>query len=292
LAAVLFVIPAAAQVDFTGEWSPLYHENAPERGPGPELGDYTEFPLNDAARLQADSWDADRISVVQEYQCRPHGPDYGIRSLGTLRITREIDRATQRDVAFHLHLLAWDTERVIYLDGRPHPPEWAPHTWQGFSTGEWEGNMLTIRTTHLKTNYMRRNGIPRSDKATATEHWVRHGDYLTIITVQEDPVFLTEPVVRSQNWALDPGQHIGIFGCEYAPELPRPAGEVPHHLPDANPYLREFADWYGLPFEATRGRAEALYPEYRERIREMGYRPPEKCDRYCACTTLFNCALR
>jgi hypothetical protein len=36
-----------------------------ERGPGAELGDYTELPINDAARLQADSYDADRISVVR-----------------------------------------------------------------------------------------------------------------------------------------------------------------------------------------------------------------------------------
>ena len=53
---------AFAQVDFSGEWAPLYHENGPERLPGPELGDYTELPINDAARLRADSWDADRIS--------------------------------------------------------------------------------------------------------------------------------------------------------------------------------------------------------------------------------------
>ena len=217
LLAALAALPARAQIDFTGEWSPLYHENAPERGPGPELADYTEIPLNDAARLQADSWDADRISVVQEYQCRPHGSDYALRGLGNLRITREIDSATQRDVAFHMHLLAWDSDRVIYLDDRPHPPDWAPHTWQGFSTAKWEGNMLTVTTTHLKTNYIRRNGIPRSDQAISTEHWIRHGDYLTIVTVIEDPVFLTEPLVRSDNWYIDPGQHIGIFGCEYAP---------------------------------------------------------------------------
>ena len=80
---VLFAgVPASAQVDFTGEWAPFYHEDAIERGPGAELGDYTELPINEAARLQADSYDADRISVVEEYQCRPHSPDYGFRSLG------------------------------------------------------------------------------------------------------------------------------------------------------------------------------------------------------------------
>ena len=126
-----------------------------------------------------------------------------------------------------------------------------------------------------------------SDQATLTEHWTRHGEYLTITTVIEDPVFLTEPLVRSDNWYLDPGQHIGIFGCEYAAEVPRPAGTVPHHLPGTNPNLNEFANWYGLPFEATRGGAETLYPEYRSKI--TPYNPPARCTRYCHCTSLFNC---
>ena len=237
LFAILTMAPAFAQVDFSGEWAPLYHEDGPERLPGPELGDYTELPINDAARLRADSWDADRISVVEQYQCRPHGSDYSMRGLGNLRVTREIDLATQRLIAFHTHMLAWDSERTIYMDGRPHPPEYANHTWQGFSTGVWEGNMLTITTTHLKENYIRRNGVPRSDQAIVTEHWTRHGDYLTAVTVIDDPVFLTEPLVRSDNWYLDPGQHIGVFGCEHAPELPKAEGAVPHHLPGTNTFL-------------------------------------------------------
>ena len=289
LAAALVAAPGLAQIDFSGEWAPLYHEDAPERLPGPELADYTELPINAAARLRADSWDADRISVVQEYQCRPHASDYGMRGLGNLRIWRDIDTASQKTVAFHTHMLAYDNERTIYLDGRPHPPDYAMHTWQGFSTAVWEGNMLTITTTHLKENYMRRNGVPRSDQAIFTEHWMRHGNYLTITTVIEDPVFLTEPLVRSDNWYLDPGQHIGLFGCEYAAELPRPEGTVPHHLPGANPFLHEFADWYGLPYEATRGGAETLYPEYRDKMGK--YNPPDHCTRYCRCTTLFDCQL-
>jgi hypothetical protein len=187
-------------------------------------------------------------------------------------------------------MLAWDSERTIYMDGRPHPPEYANHTWQGFSTAVWEGNMLTITTTHLKENYMRRNGVPRSDQATVTEHWMRHGDYLTVVTVIDDPVFLTEPLVRSDNWYLDPGQHIGIFGCEHAPELPKAEGAVPNHLPGTNPFLREVSEWYGLPYEATRGGAETLYPEYRQKLNT--YKAPPKCDRYCTCTTLFDCNLR
>ena len=289
VAVMLAAAPAFAQIDFSGEWAPLYHEDGPERGPGPELGDYTEIPINDVARMRADSWDADRISVVTELQCRPHGADYALRGLGNQRVWREIDTDTQRLIAFHMHWLAWDSERTIWMDGRPHPAETAPHTWQGFSTGVWEGNTLTITTTHLKANYLRRNGLPRSDQAVLTEHWTRHRDYLTIVTVIEDPVFLTEPFVRSDNWFLDPGQRLAIFGCEYAAEVPKPEGTVPHHLPGTNPNLREFSEWYGLPFEATRGGAETLYPEYRSKL--SGYKPPATCERYCTCTGLLTCNL-
>src|ERR1041385_4801264 len=104
LVLLLAPAPLAAQVDFSGQWLPAYHEDAPERLPGPELGDYTGLPLTDAARLQADSWDADRISVVSEYQCRPHSSDYGMRGLGNLRIWSELDPANQSLIAFHTYM--------------------------------------------------------------------------------------------------------------------------------------------------------------------------------------------
>ena len=47
-----------AQRDLTGHWSQRFHEDLPERGAGPEIGDYTGMPINDAARLRADTWDA------------------------------------------------------------------------------------------------------------------------------------------------------------------------------------------------------------------------------------------
>jgi hypothetical protein len=278
--------PVAAQVDFTGQWAPLYHEDTIERIPGPELGDYTGLPLNEAGRLRADTWDADRISIVQEYQCRPHSADYALRGLAPLRVSAEYDDATQRITAFHTYIGAYENRRTIHLDGRPHPPEYAAHTFQGFSTGAWNGNLLTIRTTHLKPNYIRRNGVPRSAKAELTEHWARHGDYLTVTSVLEDPAFLTEPLVRSQTWFLDPGQQAGLFPCEYLSEVPADPGTVPHHLPGENPHLQEYSDWYGVPVEGARGGADTLYPEFRSRMR---YTPPPRCERFCTCTGFGDC---
>src|SRR5262245_15656155 len=122
---------SSAQFDFSGPWAPLYHEDYPERIPGPELGDYMGIPINDAARLRADSYDADRISVVAEYQCRPHGADYSMRGLANMRVDNIIEPDTQRLVAIHTRMNFQEMERTIWLDGRPHPPELAPHTFQG-----------------------------------------------------------------------------------------------------------------------------------------------------------------
>ncbi len=211
----------AQDVDFSGAWTPLYHEDGPERLPGPELGDYTGIPVTDAARLRADSYDADRISVVTEYQCRQHSADYSMRGLATLRIDSEVDPATQRLIAFHTRIGFQAMDRTIWLDGRSHPPPEGVHSWQGFSTGVWNGNVLTITTTHLKAYYLRRNGIPTTPNRTLTEHWMRHAEFLTVVTIIDDPAMLTEPLVRSQSWVLDPGQRMGATQCEYVHRAPR-----------------------------------------------------------------------
>ena len=44
--------PAVAQVDPSGEWAPRFHEDQPERIPGPDIGDYLGLPINAAARLR------------------------------------------------------------------------------------------------------------------------------------------------------------------------------------------------------------------------------------------------
>ena len=285
LAAFLFVLPgerAIAQVDLSGNWVPLYHEDYPERIPGPENGDYSGIPINEAARLRADSYDYSRISAVTQYQCRPHGGDYSMRGLANMRVDQVLDPLTQRVVAIRLRMNFAEMERTVWLDGRDHPGELDPHTFEGFSTGTWDGNMLNVRTTHLKKSYLRRNGLPRSELATFTDHWVRHGEYLTVTTAIEDPAFLTEPLVRSQTWKLDPGQQLGRYVCQYTRELPGELDEVPHYLPGENPTLNLVPDWYGLPTDGVRGGGETIYPEYRDQF-VLPEDVPAVCTRYCKC---------
>ena len=84
-----------------------------------------------------------------------------------------------------------EQRRDIWMDGRPHPPDFDAHTWQGFSTGRWEGNVLVVETSHLKAGWVRRNGLALSDRARMTERFFRHGNLLTHTSIIEDPVYLT-----------------------------------------------------------------------------------------------------
>lgn len=257
---------AVGQRDLSGMWAQRFHEDLPERGAGPDIGDYTGLPINDAARLRADTWDASKWTVP-ERQCEPHPADYGPRGPANLRISSTVDPVSQ-DVASWNVTVMWSLQhRTIYMDGRAHPSPKAQHSWQGFSTGEWEGDMLKVTTTHLKEGWVRRNGLPRSDKATLIEYFIRNENYLTLVTVVDDPVYLTEPLVRTSDWVFDPGVQLSPFSCIPAIEIERPRGAVIHHLPGTNPFLEEFAKRYGIPYEAARGGAETTYPGYLPTLR-------------------------
>ncbi|MEQ1883469.1 MAG: hypothetical protein ABL967_00280 [Bryobacteraceae bacterium] len=260
-------LPVFGQIDISGQWSGRIHHDQNERGLGPDLGDFTALPINDSARLRAQSYKAS-ILTLPEWQCRPHPADYMAGRAGfNIRLTAELDPQTQEIKAWH-HRVAWmGQERVIWMDGRAHPGPEAPHTWQGFSTGKWEGNMLTVTTTHLKMGFLRRNGVPRSPEAKLTEHFMRHGNFMTVASIVEDPVYLTEPLPRSVSYVLDVNQMMAPYPCETVVEVPRPEGEVPHFLPGANPFLAEWTTSHNLPAEASRGGAEQLYPEYKKKFK-------------------------
>jgi len=266
LTIALLALPAPAQVNLMGYWNPVYHEDFDERIPGPEIGDYAGLPINDAARLRAQSWEASLLTLP-EHQCKPHPSTYGFRGVGTLRIWEERDPASQALVAIHTHIEWQEQRRTIWMDGRSHPPDYAPHTWQGFSTGRFDRGVLVVETTHLKAGWVRRNGLPLSDQATMVDRFHRYGNLLTHVMIIEDPVYLTEPLVKTNMFQLSPTGTMTPYPCEVVIEADQESGVVPHYLPGQNPYIREFAERYGIPFEATLGGAETALPEYQERLR-------------------------
>ncbi len=264
--------PLRAQVDLAGEWTENLHEDMPERG-DVAIGDYLSLPINDATRMRADTWDAEQWTMV-EHLCHAHPLDYAPRGPSQMRIWSDVDPLTQGVSAWHTIISYMLPERIIYMDGRPHPPEWAAHTWQGFSTGEWVGDMLKVTTTHLKEGYFRRNGLARSEKATVTEYFIRYPTTLTLVTIVEDPVYLTEPFIITSDWIQDIGRQLSPNFCISSVEIDHPKGWVAYHLPGENPWLNEYSQRTGVPYEAVRGGAETMYPEFQKKLEKMPVPPP------------------
>jgi hypothetical protein len=261
--------PALAQIDISGTWATQMHEDQPHRVPGAELGDYTGLPINDAARQKASSWDASVLSLP-ERMAQPHAPQYFMRGPGPdMRIQQRTDPVTGELVAYTIEGVFGRNDRIIWLDGRPHPSQYAEHTWDGFSTGRIVGTQLVVTTTHMKYGILQRNGVPSSPKSTMTEIFTRHGDMLTMMSIVEDPAYLEEPMVRTQHWLLSssirPDER---WTFEIVDEIAdRKPGVVPH-LPLGN-RQDTFAKEHNIPFEATQGGRETIYPEYELKLRQM-----------------------
>ena len=277
LAAKPMLAQQAPILDITGMWNHgdmMTEERATlinAVGGGAKIGDYTGFPLNDAGRQWAESWQMARLEMP-EHQCHPHPSQYSLWGPGNFRLSNVYDPLTDRIIGMKLQGTFGRADRTIWLDGRPHPGEYARHTWAGFSTGTWEGNQLTIETDHLKEGWFSRNGVTSTDKTTMREHYIRHDNYLTVVFIVNDPEHLEEPFIRTTQAVYDPTTQLGPAECQpfntnvMNPNHPR--DYVPHWLPGQNPQLHEFSDKYGVPYEATRGGSKTIYPEYIAEIKK------------------------
>jgi hypothetical protein len=283
LAAATLIPALSAQVDLSGPWTARLHEDWAERGPGPEAVDYLGLPINEEARARALAYSISQLSLP-ERQCQVYGPYYLALGPFGLKMWTESHPVTDKVIAWKLAGAPDLAVMTIWMDGRPHPSANALHTFSGFTTGVWEGDVLTTTTTHMKAGFLRRNGVPLSDQTVMTRHFARHGEFLTVTEVLEDPIYLTEPHIISRTWQLDPKAEMvsGPYNCEAAAEVATldGAGDVPHIFPGENTFTGEMTKMYNIPEEAVLGGAETLYPEYRKRLKD-NYVAPEKCIRYC-----------
>lgn len=270
----------AGEIDISGSWLPKAHEDALERGPGSNPGDFGGIPFNDAGRAKALSYSPSEISMP-ERECEFYTNWHIMVGPWGLKIWNETDHLTGQTLAWVIG--GWETRApmTIWMDGRPHPSKNAPHTPSGFTTGTWDGQMLTTYTTHMRTGQLRRSGAAISDQASMTMHFIRHGDVMTVAAYIDDPVYLTEPYWLSKSYVLSPGFIVPDSPLCIGVDEGVKAGAVPHLLPGVkNPLVEEFTQRYSIPQEAAFGGAETMYPAFRDKIKDK-FVMPAKCTINC-----------
>jgi hypothetical protein len=205
---------AAAPIDLEGTWVSVVTEEWRWRMVTPPKGDVGSIPVNDAARKIAGAWDPTADERTGN-ACKAYGAPAIMRVPGRLKI------AWQDDTTLRIETDAGQQVRLLRF-GDARPPAGDP-TWQGYSRAEWEyatradrsagpspgAGSLKVVTTRLRPGYLMKNGVPYSANAVLTEHFHRHdspnGDvWFTVVTMLEDPTYLTERFVNSTHFKREP----------------------------------------------------------------------------------------
>lgn len=199
----------AAPIDLTGNWVSYVTENWRYRMVTPAKGEYRRIPASPAALPIINAWDpaADEKAGLQ---CKSFGAGAIMNVPTRLRITWQDANTLRVDTDAGMQM------RRFRFAAAPSAKAAAP-SWQGDSVASWErtsgtegGSSLRVVTTNLRAGYLRKNGVPYSERATVTEHFDLTqlpdggGSLLLVNTVIEDPVYLNGPYVTSPHFKKEP----------------------------------------------------------------------------------------
>jgi hypothetical protein len=176
----------------------------------------TEFPAGEYGGLKvkapaleaAKKWNP-RDDMSVRNACKPPSIVYAMQGPFPL----EIFQGTEFII---IKLEYFDLIRIVFMDGRPHPPADFPHSKLGFSTGKWDGNTLVIETTHLEPATITNNGLSHSDKIRVIERFRLSEDGTTLLSTQEfeDPEVLDNRGARFIAFRKRPGEHVYPYDCD------------------------------------------------------------------------------
>ncbi len=109
----------------------------------------------------------------------------------------------------------FDQTRLVFMDGRGHPPPDAPHSKMGHSIGRWDGDELVIDTTHIAASTITNNGLDHSDGIHMVERYKLSADGRLVATQWfEDPAVLDNNGARFIEWARHEGQYVYPYECD------------------------------------------------------------------------------
>ena len=110
----------------------------------------------------------------------------------------------------------FDMYRVVFLDGRGHPPKDAPHSKSGHSVGRWERGTLVVDTTHLAAGTFMNNGFNHSETLHMIERFRLSPDGMTLWLTQvyEDSDTFSGRAARYMAWTRQPGEYVFPYDCD------------------------------------------------------------------------------
>jgi len=201
-----------APIELTGYWVSIVTEDWRFRMIAAPKGDFAGVPLNPEGQKVTKEWDAAKDEAAGN-QCKAYG------AVGIMRMPTRLHITWQDDNTLKIEADAGTQTRILHF-GPSQPPS-GPPTLQGYSEARWlgpaggigyfgtafdptKGGSLEVNTSRLAAGYIRRNGVPYSDKTTVQEFFdvikEPEADWLVVKTIISDPVYLFRTMVYSTHF--------------------------------------------------------------------------------------------
>ncbi len=207
---------AMAPIDLAGTWVSIVNEDWRWRMVTAPQGDFPGIPLNEQGRKVAAAW-----NPAADGSCLAFGAPALLRMPTRVRISWENDRTLT------LETDNGQQTRRFYFDG---PAPSGARSLQGRSAAEWQrplprpnpfgisapgappagpGGALKVVTTNLRAGWLRRNGVPFSERATVAEYFDRFpspdgAEWFVVTTIVDDPVYLAGRFITSSHFRKEP----------------------------------------------------------------------------------------
>jgi hypothetical protein len=183
--------------DFSGIWMPSMRNTGPEglEGQTRKATQFWDYGIGLPGGLPYQSWARD-LRNTREAANSKDNPDVRCMPLGLLQmLTHPMARRVQQSPGYIAILYERNSEfRQIFTDGRPLPVDPQP-SWNGYSTGRWDGDTLVVETNGLRDGlWADYDGSPTTEAAKVTERYrrVNYGNLEIDVTV-DDPKAYTKP---------------------------------------------------------------------------------------------------
>jgi hypothetical protein len=207
---------AVAPIELTGYWVSIVTEDWRFRMIAAPKGDFAGVPLNPEGMKVANAWDPAKDEAAGN-QCKAYG------AAGLMRIPTRLHITWQDDNTLKVEADAGTQTRLLHF-GPPQAPS-GPPTLQGYSAARWlgpaggigyfgaafdptKGGSLEVNTSHLAPGYLRRNGVPYSDKTTVQEFFdvikEPEADWIVVKTIVSDPTYLFRTMITSTHFRKQP----------------------------------------------------------------------------------------
>ena len=205
------ILPSQATettTDISGVWKSRLEPGAPIEVLSALFADFMGDPPTEAGQASIESYDHDRDNPTAI--CNGHGLLAGLTSPHYLNEIETLDdRVIIRDEWF-------DSERIIYTDGREHPVG-GERGRLGHSIGRWDGDTLVVDTRFFAPH---RSPFGIGLASGVDKHIVERyslnddGRGLTLEVFLEDPEFLADSFSGTLNWDYTPDFEFYRYDCD------------------------------------------------------------------------------